>query len=275
MPPGIEFEHLREALPRLMRAISRQESGASGTTLQLIHRWIDQHARSGAKLPNDSHLWDLIGQALEQARPQQTMEVYYWEKSVEVLAKVNPALAAKIACSLLDDDLAVEEHAEKVLMSLAAQHPELVMSEFGRALLDKKTGWKLQIRGMSSLISSLPPPTVLAWLRESGTEGARKIAGGLPRPFLDKSGNPAVSTLTEEVLKAFGNDEKVVQAFICGSGMRSYSGDIAGQKLEEAKLASKFLTHPIAAIREWAKVEKHSSEAEAAHWRQRDEEQFI
>jgi hypothetical protein len=80
---------------------------------------------------------------------------------------------------------------------------------------------------------------------------------------------------TQVVLKRFGDDEKVERAFICGSGIRSYSGDIAGQRLQEAAVAAKFLQHPIAAIREWARVEKLSSESEAARWRQMDEETFI
>ncbi|MGB8368292.1 MAG: hypothetical protein ACLPYZ_05740 [Limisphaerales bacterium] len=57
--------------------------------------------------------------------------------------------------------------------------------------------------------------------------------------------------------------------------IRSYSGDIAGQRLREAAVAAQFLQHPIAAIREWARVEKTSSEHEAARWRQQDEETFI
>ncbi len=275
LPQGINGNHLKEALPRLMRAISNGESSASGTALQLIHRWIDQHARNNVKLPNDSDLWTLIGQTLEQATPHQSMEAYYWEKIVEVLAQVNAPLAIKIACSLLDDDLSVEEHAEKVLMDLAAKHPDLVMNEFGEALLDKKTGWKLEIRGMSSLINSISTKTVMAWLERTGIEGARKIAGGLPRPFLDKMGSPIVSPLTEEVLRKFGDDKKVVNAFICGSGIRTYSGDIAAQKMEEASVAAKFLNHPLAAIRQWARVEKDISEKEAARFRQQDEEMFI
>jgi hypothetical protein len=115
----------------------------------------------------------------------------------------------------------------------------------------------------------------MTWLDKSGIEGARKIAGGLPRPYMDQSGKPAVSPITLEVLQRFGDDEKVVRAFVSGSGFRSYSGDIAAQKMHEASVAAKFLNHPIAAIREWAKVEKHSSETQAAHFRQEDEEQFI
>lgn len=275
LPQGISIDHLKQALPRLMRAISNSETNASGTALQLIHSWIDQHKRNNAKLPSDAELWDLIGRTLERATPHQTMEVYYWEQTLEVFAQINPALATKIACSLLDDDLSVEEHAEKVLVSIAAKHPDLVMSEVGEALLDKKTGWKLQIRGMGGLITAVPRQTVAAWLDKTGIEGARKIAGGLPRPFVDESGNPIVSPLTEEVLKRFGEDEKVVRAFVCGSGIRSYSGDIGAQHMQEAAVAAKFLNHPIHAIREWAKVEKHGSEVQAARWRLEDEERFI
>jgi hypothetical protein len=203
------------------------------------------------------------------------METYYWEQTLEVFAQINPPLATKIACSLLDDDLSVEEHAEKVLVNIAAKHPDLVMDEVGKALFDKKTGWKLQFRGVGWLTNTVPRGVLMAWLDKTGIEGARKIAGGLPRPFIDEAGKPTVLPITEEVLQRFGDDEKVVRAFISGSGFRSYSGDIAAQKMREASVAASFLNHPIAAIREWAKIEKHSSEAQAAHWRQEDEEQFI
>ena len=198
-----------------------------------------------------------------------------FRSALEVFAKVNPGLATKIACALLDDDLSVEEHAEKVLLNIATEHPELVMTEVGKALFNKKTGWKLQFRGIGPLITAVPLRTLMAWLDKTGIEGARKIAGGLPWPFVDESGNPVVSPLTEEVLKRFGENEKVVRAFICGSGFRSYSGNIAAQKLQEATVAARFLQHPIPAIREWARVQKLGSENEAEFWHRRDEEQFI
>jgi hypothetical protein len=149
------------------------------------------------------------------------------------------------------------------------------MHEVGWRLLDEKEGWRFQIRGCRSLILSVPPQAVTAWLDQTQVEGARKIASSLPRPFLDESGNPVVPQLTEVVLGRFGSDEKVVRGFICGSGIRSYSGDIAGQRLKEAEVAARFLEHPIAAIREWARVEKLSSEHEAARWRQEDAERSV
>lgn len=42
--------------------------------------------------------------------------------------------------------------------------------------------------------------------------------------------------------------------------------------MQEAKVAEKFLQHPLAAIREWALVEKQNAEEFAPHFRQRDEE---
>ncbi|PYK96183.1 MAG: hypothetical protein DME19_20545 [Verrucomicrobia bacterium] len=275
LPQGISVDQLKLGLPRLLRAISSSESSASGTALQLIHSWIDDHRRKKAKLSGDAELWNLIGRTLEQATPHQAMEVYYWEQALEVFAQVNPGLATKIACALLDDDLSIEEHAEKVLLNIATEQPELVMTEVGKALFNKKTGWKLQFRGIGPLITAVPLHTLMAWLDKTGIEGARKIAGGLPWPFVDESGNPVVSPLTEEVLKRFGEDEKVVRAFICGSGFRSYSGNIAAQKLQEATVAARFLQHPIPAIREWARVQKLGSENEAEFWHRQDEEQFI
>jgi hypothetical protein len=115
----------------------------------------------------------------------------------------------------------------------------------------------------------------MAWLERTQLEGARKIAGSLTRPFLDAEGRPVVPPLTKMVLERFGEDEKVIQAFVSGSGGRSYSGDIAAQHLQEAAIAAKFLQHPLQAVREWARIEKAMSEHEAARWRREDEEMFI
>ncbi len=213
---------------------------------------------------------------LEAVIPGEVMATYCWEEALTVYCRINPSHATKITGSrLIDEDSSLHEAAERVLALMAGQHPDLVMKEVGRWIVNEKEGWRLQFRGCLSLIVAVPPYVVMVWLENAGLRGARKIASSLPRPFLDELGKPVVPTLTQMVLTRFGSDEKVIRGFTCGSGVRSYIGDIAVQKLEEAKVAAQFLDDPLAAIREWARGEKLSLEHEAELWHQKNAERYI
>ena len=271
----ITSDHLKKAIPRLLDALPKQPR-AGGAVLSLVYQWFDQHKRSKVPLNlADADLWNLISEVVSQVIPSETMEVYYWTETMEVYLKINPKKATQIACALLNENLAVEEAANKILILLAAQHPELVMDSFGETLLKGKDSWRLEIRGVGGLLTSVPPEAVMKWLDKTSLEGGLKIASSLPRPFVNSKGEAVVPRLTELVLQRFEGNEKVTRRFVSGSGIRSYSGDIVGQRLKEANVAAKFLQHPISAIREWARIEKNTSEQEAARWKQEDAERFI
>jgi hypothetical protein len=275
MPGQFTEDHLKQAIPRLLRALSEQPR-AGGAALNLVHQWIEQHKRANTPLNTANlDLWNSISQVLSKVIPSETMEVFYWSETMKVYLQIDPKNATQIACSFLDEDLSVEEAADEILTLLATQYPDLVMDSLGEVLLKEKDAWKLEIRGFGGLLVSVPPETIMKWLDKTGFEGALKIASSLPRPFVNEKGDAVVPRLTELVLERFGSDQNVARRFISGSGIRSYSGDIAGQRLQEANVAARFLDHPLAAIREWARIEKKMSEHEAARWQQEDAERFI
>ena len=271
---GLDAAEVKVALPRLLTS---PEPQAAEAALDVVHTWIHSRKESGASLmTEDTQLWSLIAAVLSRLMPSQVMGSFHWEEAMKSFCLVDPGAAARIASGCLTNkEMSVEEAAERILVGLAKQHPDLMMKELGRALMEEKEAWRLQIRGCRSLLTAVPPQSVMNWLNHTQFEGARKIAGSLPRPFLDENGNPLVPPLTEMVLTSFGSDEKVSRGFICDTGIRSYSGDIVGQRLKEAAVASKFLQHAVPAIREWARREKTGSEHEAERWRQEDEEAFI
>ena len=74
--------------------------------------------------------------------------------------------------------------------------------------------------------------------------------------------------LTEQVMELFQDDSEANQNFVCGSGRRTYTGDIAGEHDREAKVATAFLSHHLAAIWEWARLEKSIAEKQASRHRE-------
>lgn len=270
----LNVDLLKKALPRLLAALPTQARSGSAA-LNLIHQWLDQNTRAKTAIDLHDDVWCLVSQVLARVVPNEAMEGYYWTEIMKLYSRVCPKEAVKIACGVLDEDLTVQETAQELLILLAKEQPEVVMNALGDVLLKEQNAWKLEIRGFGGLLMSLPQDIILSWLDKAQVEGARKIASNLPRPYVNADGKAIVPTLTEQVLERFGNDEKVARQFVCGSGIRSYSGDIAGQRLQEAAVASKFLQHRIPAVREWARIEKQMSEHEAARWQQEDAERFI
>src|SRR6185436_5316338 len=99
------------------------------------------------------------------------MATYYWEETLNVYCRINPSDAARIAGSkLLNEEFSVQEAGERILMQITKANPDLVMEQIGRLLFDKKEAWRLQIRGCLSLLVSVPPESVMAWLAKTGIE---------------------------------------------------------------------------------------------------------
>jgi hypothetical protein len=275
-PNGFGKDHLREVLTRLVSVELSQQEKADSAAVDIFFRWI-QAAKINKDTVNadDSDLWQLISQILRRDSVSGHFSEYEWGEILKVYIFINPSDAVSIAAESLKAELSLHDYGESILTLAATAQPELVMNTIGKIILDPKDGWKLQMRGIQKILNAVTQESVLKWLEETKHEGASKIAGSLPRPYVDDSGSAIVPPLTLAVLERYSDDPKVVRAFICTSGIRSFSGDIAAQKLQEAKRAEKFLQHPLAAIREWAAIEKQSSEEMAARYRQQDEEMRI
>jgi hypothetical protein len=141
-------------------------------------------------------------------------------------------------------------------------------------MLDEERAWNF-FSAKFHIFTSLPVDIVTNWLNTHGVEAARKIARHLPAPALDATGAPLLPPLTEFVLATFGDDERVFVEFLAGvHSLQTYMGDIASLHDHEALIASKFLTHPISAVRRWARIELEESRLQAERRRMRQEEQW-
>lgn len=268
---------LREVLPRLLLRWDDGDTQVGAIAVSLLYTWINDQRETGVPVPYgiDSDLRHDIGRVLAQTQNPAAVQAHEWRRVLDVYAKLEPENAVQLACVALENqNLALRDEATSFLVRMADATPTPVMTHLGLMLMDDARGIMLRILGINELLINLPTRVVLEWLEKTGLEGARRIASSLPRPFLD-DGRPVLPSLTEAILQKFGDDEKIRRDFAVGSGIRSYTGDIAGQHDEEARLATHFLSHPLEAVRFWAKKEKASAEWMAARHRQEEAERFL
>ena len=264
-----------QALQRLQKAIDNEKQ-AVPSALELVRRWIDSHKTNQAALEFDNAaLWDLIAEFLQIPPEDGPMSLFYWREVMNIYRKVSAEKASYIVCSLLGESFSVAEEAKRVALDIARTCPQIMMEHLGARFLDLKNGWKLQVRGYSSVFGQISADVVMGWLDKHGVEGARIIMGSIPKPYIDTNGVPVVPDLALKILTRFGNDAEVQDGYVVERGVRSYSGDISGQKHAEAEVAAKFLNHPLEAIRKWAKLNKERAEHEAEFWQRDHAERFL
>jgi hypothetical protein len=202
--------------------------------------------------------------------------VYDWKQIAAELAKYDGRRACQLlGRALVIDNFDLERQAQEQLEHLAPSKPNEVMESLGRALLDAKEGWRLQVNVLHDLVAKIAPSSVMKWLERHGLEGARKLARHLPPPFVDDNGEHIVPEVLETVFERF-DDEKVFDNFLAGSHSgEMWSGNAADRFRDEAENARKFLNHPNRWIREWANHEI-ASRTSMAEWEDREHaERFL
>ena len=197
--------------------------------------------------------WRLVDAALPYL---ETRIAHEWSHLVERLASDESHRAAiLLGRALLSDDPELERGAQRQLITLAARDPDSVMEGFGKALLDPRQGWRLQVHVLRDLVARIPAPSVLAWVRRHGVAGARAIARHLPPPFVDDQRRPVVPEVLEMILRDY-DDDMVFKNFSTGTfSLGAWWGDRSEQFRQEAEDARRFLKHPNRRIRQWARLE--------------------
>jgi hypothetical protein len=253
------------------RGDTRQE--ALATAIDIASSQIDGNNPQPTGILFGEQVWPRLSHIIRDAMPRATMDVFHWSRVLKAALDKDPDLVTKKAVEALCEGIYVGQQANSVLSKVIEKSPQVVMDELGNALLNEKNGWRLQLYGFKSILVKLPRDVVIAWLDQHGASGARKLASNLPQPFVSESGDAVVPEITQTVLARYGSDEEVIKRFVLRSGVRSYSGDIVGRHLQEAEVASRFLNHPIEAVRRWAQSEREMALAEANRWKQQIEEE--
>jgi hypothetical protein len=268
-------EEFEAVLERLIFAIQREEAGAREIAIEFVaYRLVDDKQRDTDRIVEHKRIRKLIWHLVELTAESAEGESHWWGSILKSLISVDPARVARIASiALVSDAYGHSDVAEEVLSQIASENPTICMEEIGKMILDTEKGWRFFVRKYTAIFQGLPEDVVAEWVRANGVEAARGVARHLPAPSLDAEGNPNVPHITEFVLREFEDDDRVFNEFCAGMhSFELYSGDIAAQHEEEARIAEKFLGHPLRRIREWAHLERENALHQAKQWRQRNEE---
>jgi hypothetical protein len=263
---------LSELLKRFVEASARGNEDAAGRAISFLGLRLGSLGGDAALAFPSEQSRELAWKLAEAATRARSAEAHWWSSVLEALSHSEPARGARIASSALADNFVLSQDAEKVLATIGRAEPKTVMKALGEAILDPKTGVYFFVGSHQGIINALPIDIVEKWLEEAGVEGARRIARHLPPPFIDSEGKAVVPPLTQFVLTRFEHDDRTFHEFCAGVQSRSYVGDMAPEKENEAMVARKFSDHPLRRIREWAREEIDSATRQAAWWRQFDEE---
>jgi hypothetical protein len=200
---------------------------------------------------------------------------YWWGEAIGRLAPLDSQWTATIAASAISgDDFGKRDKALGILADLAASSPSVVMEVVGAALLDPQQGWHWLIGSNREVFLALPVDVVMRWLSQAGVEGARRVARHLPSLAVASDGTGTLPELTERVLRAYGDDQVVFDAFSAGRhDMEASWGPLSSHYEGQAQVAKAFLNHPLAVIRRWAEQEIASAEHSADYWRKQEEDE--
>jgi len=224
----------------------------------------------------DPAVRDVCWDALRASMPDAGQASYWWGQLLETLGPYDEDQAIAIACAgVVSSDFSIQDEATRCLIELAADHAPIILRSLETVLRDPDALQMFGVGRRHHLIASLPVNLLSDWLQRQPIDTVCAVANHLALPFVNGDGEPVVPELTSFVLATYENDDAVFQAFVHGAhDTQIYTGDIAAQKLAEAKTAQAFFNHPLRRVREWARSEHDAGKAEARFWHERHEEDF-
>jgi hypothetical protein len=271
-------DEFREVLTRLARGAAAGNRSLLGTAITFL-AWplLAPQAEDRLDRLADDEVRALAWALLTATFADGAGDPHAWRTVLGALAGSEAETALRLAaCAAMATSADQREEASAFLVERAQSFPDLVMHQLGSVLLEEQGGWRPMIAAFGPILRALPPAAVEQWLRSAGVAGARLIARHLPRPSVGEDGQVVVPELTAFVLEQFGGDEDTFRQFCTGAYRTEvYSGDIAAEMEREPATLRRFLDHPLPRIREWAEGEIRSTEANARHWRRRDEEDEV
>jgi hypothetical protein len=260
-------------LDKLLPFAYKGDDSANRLIYTLIFKLLRSIKQSEEKILADD-LKEVILCIVDSLKPANSRSLYEWEQILNSLINFNTEQVIKILCKYIGhEDYSLDKHASSLLLTIAKEHPQMVMNILGKVLIDQEKSVRFFIRKYDKLIHAISPEIVISWVEQNGFEAAIKLARHLPLPYIDENSQPKVPPLTEYILSKFEGEERLFNEFIAGAhSFQMYSGDIAEQYEAEAEVAKRFLDHSLKRVREWAVYEIDNLEFQAKHWRIRNEE---
>jgi hypothetical protein len=266
-------ELLGQAIEVILDTMKDRPEDAAAAALDILGAlaWDEK-----ATLPDDSRVVEAIWRAVETARDGARGEAHTWARLLRLLSEVDFERAVRLASAVaVKGDFSMQDEAACELSVYIGKDPAIVLAVLGPMLLEPAAAWTFGGGRRTTVLISFPVEVLTQWVAQNGADAARLVASHMPSPYLDGAGAPVVPPLTAFVLEKFESEDRVFSTF-CSSrhNLQVYSGDIAAQHEEEAKLAEKFRTHALRRVREWAEQEVRWGRQDAKYWRQHNEEEF-
>jgi hypothetical protein len=273
---SLSTDELTSVLTRMLAAAAGGDAEAGRGAVDVLMTQV--HARRRERhdgVPFDDPILPLVRSVLEVSlsgrhRPDE----YEWGEVLTEFGRSKPVEAIRVGVAALgsDNSVALSDATENYLATAAPQHPEILMTELGRVLLDPRRGRRARVHSLAPVLGAMPISIVGAWVDQHGLEGARAIAGLLPALFLC-DGVPTIPELTSLVMDRFGDDEDVTDLFRMGASNHGVRvGDIAADLDRDAEVARTFRCHATRWVRNWASAAERSARGAAGWWRESNEE---
>jgi len=265
-------EYVADAVEAVFGA-SAQAEDAAATSLRILGRLA---YTSAEPIPADERTRAAIWRTLEAAVLGAHAEGHAWGRLLRRMVDIDFDRAVRLACeATIRGEFSVQDEAAAELSVYIGLKPDVVLEALGPILLDPKESWRFAIGRRGAVVNGFPPAMLQEWIRAHGRAAALVVAPHLSPPYVDAEGRIHVPPLTQFVMTEFETDDEVRSTFCSGGhDFQLYSGDIAGQRENEAAAAEKFRTHEHAWVRWWANEEIRTSRRDAAWWREQDEEYF-
>ena len=246
-------DEVRE-MSRLMLDAGDPESLRAGIRF-LAHVSLHDTKHGNERLLEERRIRETAWEFVKRTADDPSNEGFEWSVVVRALAGTDPERAADLVAPLyVGGNTSMRDCFEDVLKELARTSPTLVLNAVGQSLLDPDTGRYGQIAVFDDLISELPAGDIIDWLEQNGVEGARCLVRHLPRPFISEAGTAVVPEVVEFMFTEFEYDDDLLRLY-CSGHHESWCGNGAQLFQSHADDARRFLSHPLARIREWARFE--------------------
>ncbi|MGE3243854.1 MAG: hypothetical protein AB7G28_12710 [Pirellulales bacterium] len=274
---SLSTKELGQVLSLLLSADETQQQDAVNAAIRLLRTLSSASPPAGSRLFDEPEISSKSFGLLElSVQVNERRMSHEWGHLIVMLCEYDAARSIQLLVrALKSDSPQFANQAKTLLIKLAAQYPNEVMSTLGDLFLDKNNKWRLAAHDMRKVISAIPDDVVNDWVQVHGLMGARAIAQHLPAPYADEKGEPVLPQVLDSVLRKF-DDDQVIQSFISGCHVVEFwSGNGEEKFRSEAELAQRFLNHPIRGIRAWAAAEYQNRSSMAEYERQHDEERFL
>jgi hypothetical protein len=261
-----------QVLTALLEPGQSDDRFANEVALDLVANW-SEHGKEPLQPGLVMPLLTVVQRVL--THPDRVQE-YCWQLAMRLLAPHQPepviaALADTLASTRPGPPGRTDTTLE-LLIELAGAHPQAVMHEVGRAILDPQRRPIFGALIFRGLFEAIGLPVVQGWVELHGNEQVRWIARHIASPYLDDVARPIVPPLTAWVLESFEADERVFRDFCMGRhGFEFRSGPVESREELERRLRP-FRDHPLRCVREWVDYELVHRDWEARVDAQMDDE---